>query len=102
MKFEPANGVTDDYLNEFVGHEFLIIAYGIEGGLDSIRRNPIKTYMETVKGKSTYGVTEENKDIVARLDEIAGMINLCAVNGSLTKEMFYELYEEARRLVYGE
>ena len=75
MKFEiPNNRVTPDYLNEFAGHEINIRIDGIEKGLDSIRRIPIKTYMEAGKGKCEYKVTKANRHIVARLDEIAGTI----------------------------
>ncbi len=102
MKFGLTNGVAADYLNEFAGHEIIIRTDGIEKGLEIMRRIPIKTYVEAGKGKSEYRITKANRHTVASLDKIASDLNSCAADRSLTKEMFYELYEEARRLVYGE
>ncbi len=96
------DGVTPDYLNEFAGHEIIIETEGIEKGQDSIRRNPIKTYMNAGNGRCAYRITEANKRVVARLDEIADTLNSYANNGSLTRKAFSELYNEAKMLVNNE
>ncbi len=97
-------GISGDYYNELI---VPIMHYrdwneGVDGAIRQIRERPIRLYTQRFS-PDTYAdvITEQNRDLVARIEEIASELNERANDGTLSDEIYRALHQEACTIVYG-
>ena len=100
----PETGVSADYWNEYMGIQALIEGEGFPALAESFREYPVKRYQERYPAdKYEEVVTEQNRERVSRLDELASLANEKFTNESRFTESDYErLINEVRNLIYGD
>ena len=114
---DESTGVTRDYLNDAVPVAMTYQNKGIDSAIQLLRERPLSTYEERraivmEKGKDNpdycarieeeYALTEQNADLVRRINNNVGLINRAVREDRLTHQMFYRLYGNLWKLVTGE
>jgi len=97
-------GVSGDYYNALLCPlmQYRDFREGIEGASAQIRERPIQRYADRYPPSEYNGVlTNFNRHVVTRLDEIADELNRSAQGGTLTDDQYRALHTEACKLLFG-